>query len=91
MAAHAGAGAQVSGESVDDYKANVREGLRRLLDAPMDALGTAVEWVVAYVKPSTIDPMSKGPGKVRRAAQHTARSSLWSMGSWEGRSCRLQQ
>ena len=42
----------------------MREGLRRLLDAPLDPLGTAVEWVVAYVKPSTVDHASKGPGKV---------------------------
>ena len=49
---------------MDDYKQTIREGLRRMLDAPVDALGMSVEWVVAYVKPSTIDPLSKGPGKV---------------------------
>ena len=61
--------AQVSGDSVDDYKQTIREGLRRMLDAPVDALGTSVEWVVAYVKPATIDPLAKGPGKVRCGAR----------------------
>lgn len=55
---------QVSGENVDDYKQNVRDGLRRMLDPPVDPLGGPVEWIIVYVRPSTIDPQSKGPGKV---------------------------
>ena len=55
---------QVSGESVEDYRQSVREGLRRLLDAPVDALLDAPDWVVAYVRPATVDPLSKGPAKV---------------------------
>ena len=54
---------QVSGESVDEYKQQVREGLRRLLDPPGDAAGGPAESIVVYIKPSNIDPFSKGPGK----------------------------
>ena len=55
---------QVSGESVDEYKQQVREGLRRLLDPPGDAIGGPAESIVVYVKPSSVDAFSKGPGKV---------------------------
>lgn len=54
---------QVSGDSVEEYKQNVRDGLRRLLDPPVDPLGGPVEWIIVYVRPSTIDALSKGPSK----------------------------
>ena len=49
---------------MEDYRQNVREGLRRLLDAPADGLLDSPDWVIAYVRPATIDPLSKGPAKV---------------------------
>ena len=55
---------QVSGESVDEYKLHVRDGLRRLLDHPGDGNGGLTESIVVYVKPSSVDAYSKGPGKV---------------------------
>ena len=55
---------QVSGESVDEYKLHVRDGLRRLLDHPGDGIGGLTESIVVYVKPSSVDAYSKGPGKV---------------------------
>jgi hypothetical protein len=64
---------QVSGDSVDEYKQNIRDGLRRLLDPPVDPLGGPVEWVIVYVKPSTVDHLSKGPSKV---SQHCMLSLL---------------
>ena len=58
---------QVSGESVDEYKHHVRDGLRRLLDSPGEAVGGPAESIVVYVKPSSVDVFSKGPGKVHAA------------------------
>lgn len=62
---------QVSGESVEDYKQNVRDGLRRLLDPPVDPLGGPAEWIIVYVRPSTIDAQSKGPSKASLPATDT--------------------
>ena len=55
---------QVSGESVDEYKLHVRDGLRRLLETPGDGIGGLTESIVVYIKPSSVDAYSKGPGKV---------------------------
>ncbi len=52
---------------MDEYKQHVRDGLRRLLDPPGDAVGGPAESIVVYVKPSSVDAFSKGPGKVRAA------------------------
>ncbi|BDA42989.1 Trafficking protein particle complex subunit 10 [Coccomyxa sp. Obi] len=60
----------VSGDSVEEYKQNVRDGLRRLLDPPVDPLGGPVEWIIVYVRPSTIDALSKGPSKVFAALRN---------------------
>jgi hypothetical protein len=62
---------QVSGDSVDEYKQQVREGLRRLLDPLGEAIGGPAESIVVYIKPSNIDPFSKGPGKVHIPPQQS--------------------
>ncbi len=69
---------QVSGESVDEYKQHVRDGLRRLLDPPGDAVGGPAESIVVYIKPSSVDAFSKGPGKVHAARGFlTLPAAMW--------------
>ena len=56
------AGWQVTGEDVDEVKRTAKQQIRAVLERDRDPLSG--EWIIAYLRPLTSDPASKGARKV---------------------------